>query len=637
MPPPLEFTMVRFAISLFVACAAIPAAGLALAPLARAEASASNHEKSRLVVMLYPENSDGNAGNALVDQGLRSTFAAGSPERIEIYNEYLDISRSPDAQLQQLQARLLRQKFADRKVDLVIAGLSTSLDFALKYRQQIFPGVPIIFLAAEQREIKTRELPPDVIGFPVKLEFAGTLELALRLHPDTQHVYVVAGAAKFDAYWTAQAKEAFRPYEGKREFVYLSALPMDVLLQKVAHLPARSIIYYLNIMQDGSGKVVVPADALTRLAQVANAPIYAYVDTYVGRGAVGGRVVSLEVAGENAARLGLRILAGEKPEAMGIQPTSENTDLVDWRQLRRWNIRESRLPPGSVVRFKEPTVWDLYWWQIVGVISLCVVETLLLVRLFSQMLRRKRTEKELRESEARLQTSQVELRVLAGRLLNSQEVERRRIARDLHDDINQSLALLSVELDLLAQKPEDSASRPGGRLRHLSNMVKQVSTSVHELSHRLHPAKLEQLGLVAALRGLCKEFSHSQGLAVEFIDGGVPVPVSDDVALCLYRIAQEALQNVIKHSGAQHARVELSGTADAICLRIADDGSGFDSRSLNGRGAGLGLVSIRERLNLVGGAVTIDSKSPGGTRIDVRIPRSAVRRPENALTPVAAT
>ena len=188
-----------------------------------------------------------------------------------------------------------------------------------------------------------------------------------------------------------------------------------------------------------------------------------------------------------------------------------------------------------------------------GVISLCVVETLLIVRLYSQMLRRKRTEKELRESEARLQTSQVELRVLAGRLLNSQEDERRRIARDLHDDINQSLALLSVELDLLAQKPEETASRPGGRLRHLSNMVKQLSTSVHELSHRLHPSKLEQLGLVAAIRSLCKEFSQSHGLAIEFIDGGVPVPVSDDVALCLYRIAQEALQNVVKHSGAQHA------------------------------------------------------------------------------------
>jgi hypothetical protein len=169
--------LVRAAFALLIVCSA---------------ASAADRDKSRLVIMLYPENSDGNAGNALVDQGLRSTFSTGSTERIEIYNEYLDISRSLGAEHQQLQAQLLRQKFADRKVDLVIAGLSTALDFALKYRQQIFPGVPVVFLAVEQREIKARKRPLDVIGVPVKLDFAGTLDLALRLHPDTRHVYVVA-------------------------------------------------------------------------------------------------------------------------------------------------------------------------------------------------------------------------------------------------------------------------------------------------------------------------------------------------------------------------------------------------------------------------------------------------------------
>ncbi len=285
-------------------------------------ARAADREENRLVVMLYPENSDGNPGNALVDQGIRTAFMAGSHERIEIYNEYLDISRSPGIDHQRLQAQLLRQKFASRKVDLVIAGLSTALDFALKYRDQIFPGVPIIFLAVDEREIKTRILPPDVIGVPIKLDFAGTLNLALRLHPDTQHVFVVAGAAKFDAYWTAEAKQAFRPYEGKREFVYLTELPMAELLNKVAHLPDRSIVYYLHMMQDGSGKVVVPADVLSRLAEVANAPVYGFIDTYVGRGVVGGRVVSLEAAGEHAAALGLRILSGEKAEHIGVQPTS---------------------------------------------------------------------------------------------------------------------------------------------------------------------------------------------------------------------------------------------------------------------------------------------------------------------------
>ncbi len=717
--------------------------------------SAADGENSRLVVMLYPENSDGNPGNALVDEGIRSTFAAGSHERIEIYNEYLDISRSPGAAQQQLQAELLQQKFAGRKVDLVITGLSTALDFALKYRDQVFPGVPVVFLAVEQRELKARKLPPDVIGVPIKLDFAGTLDLALRLHPGTQHVFVVAGTAKFDAYWTDEAKKAFRAYEGQREVAYLTDLPMEALLNKVAHLPDRSILYYLHMMQDGSGKVVVPAEVLTRLAQAANAPLYGHVDTYVGRGVVGGRVVSLKAAGENAATLGLRILAGEKAERIGVQQTSENTSMFDWRQLRRWGISEASLPPGSVVRFKEATFWDLYRWQIIGLVSLCIIETLLLVRLYLQMLNRKRAEEELRESDARfrlmadaapvliwasgpdkgctyfnkpwleftgrllekelgngwaegvhpddfleclevytthfdarqpfqmeyrlrrhdgeyrwvldqgaprltpngefagyigactdvtdrrraeegLRTNQRELRVLTGRMLNSQEVERRRIARELHDDVNQSLALLSVELDLLAQKPEETGAQLGGRLHKLSAKVKQLSTSVHDLSHQLHPSKLEQLGLVAVVRGLCKELTQSQGLAIEFVHHDMPERLSDDAALCLYRIAQEALGNVIKHSDAHHARVELSGSAEAICLRIADDGVGFDSKLVTGRG-GLGLVSIRERLHLVGGAITIDSGSSGGTRIEVRVPRSATGQLEEALTAHSAT
>src|SRR5205814_936922 len=132
-------------------------------------------------------------------------------------------------------------------------------------------------------------------------------------------------------------------------------------------------------------------------------------------------------------------------------------------------------------------------------------------------------------------------------------------------------------------------------------------------------SKLEQLGLVVAVRSLCREMSEGHGLSIEFTHGDVPGAIANDTALCLYRIAQEALRNALKHSGAQHATVELSGRADAICLRIVDNGTGFDPTSIDGHG-GLGLVSMRERLHLVHGAITIDSRPSGGTRIDVRVP-----------------
>jgi signal transduction histidine kinase len=164
----------------------------------------------------------------------------------------------------------------------------------------------------------------------------------------------------------------------------------------------------------------------------------------------------------------------------------------------------------------------------------------------------------------------------------------------------------------------------------LSAQVKQLSSSVHDLSHQLHPSKLEQLGLLAAVRGLCKELTQAQGLPIEFTHDEVPEAVPEDVVLCLYRIVQEALQNVIKHSGAHHAGVELSGSAGAIWLRIVDDGRGFDPRSVAGKG-GLGLVGMRERLHLVGGEITIDSRPAEGTRIEVRVPLGGAGRAEGAL------
>jgi PAS domain S-box-containing protein len=228
-----------------------------------------------------------------------------------------------------------------------------------------------------------------------------------------------------------------------------------------------------------------------------------------------------------------------------------------------------------------------------------------------------------KQAEQALRESQSQLRTLTGRLLRAQEMERRRIARELHDDLNQGLALLAVELDLLSQKPGESAAQLAGAVREVSDRVKELSSTVHDLSHQLHPSKLEQLGLVAAVRSLCRELTLGHGLAIEFTHHNVPAEIAEDTALCLYRIVQETLRNTIKHSGAWRATVELSGGRDAIRLRIADDGTGFDAQAVDGNG-GLGLVSIRERLNMVHGTMTIDSRPSVGTRIDVRVPLPSI-------------
>jgi signal transduction histidine kinase len=246
-------------------------------------------------------------------------------------------------------------------------------------------------------------------------------------------------------------------------------------------------------------------------------------------------------------------------------------------------------------------------WYVVAGVCLCAIQALLV----TGMLARRRGEDALRASRR-------EQERLAGRLIAAQEEERRRVARELHDDLNQRLALLAVELDSLALQPPGPAGVTEERLRGLSARVKDLSSAVHTLSHQLHPSNLEHLGLVAALAGLCREVSHHHRLDVKFTHSGVPAVVPGATALCLYRVAQEALRNVVRHSGAVRAAVKLSGTPADLRLVVSDEGAGFDpAAALRG---GLGLVSMWERLGLAGGELTIDSRTAGGTRIDARVP-----------------
>ena len=211
------------------------------------------------------------------------------------------------------------------------------------------------------------------------------------------------------------------------------------------------------------------------------------------------------------------------------------------------------------------------------------------------------------------------LRAVSGRLINAQEKERTRLAEELHDGLSQELAVLAVELDLLGQRPPATADDARARLAALSARTRSLSADVHRLAHGLHPAKLEQLGLVAALGGLCRELQATGPVEVRFSEKDVPGKPRDEVALSLYRVAQEALWNIVKHSGARHATVALTGTPAELQLDIADDGCGFDPASTPAASS-LGLLGMRERVGMVGGQIRWEPTPGGGTTVRVRVP-----------------
>jgi two-component system sensor histidine kinase UhpB len=239
----------------------------------------------------------------------------------------------------------------------------------------------------------------------------------------------------------------------------------------------------------------------------------------------------------------------------------------------------------------------------------------LLAEVFANALERQRSARAARESEERI-------RDLAGRLLTAQEEERRRIARDLHDGVNQELAAVAIALSALdGQLPGDTTPELRWEVARLQSRAVEMAEAIRNLSHALHPGVLQHAGLVAALRGYCRRFEREHGLPVTFRAAGELATVPADVALCLYRVTQEGLGNVARHAGARHARVTVSREGDDAVLAIADDGHGFDLAEARSR-RGLGLISLDERVRLVRGHLTIDTHGQSGTELRVVVPLS---------------
>lgn len=216
---------------------------------------------------------------------------------------------------------------------------------------------------------------------------------------------------------------------------------------------------------------------------------------------------------------------------------------------------------------------------------------------------------------------------LAGmtrKLIESQEQERARIGRELHDDINQRLAMLAIELEQLQQNPSEFQSR----LQKLLNETNEISNDVEALSHELHSSKLQYLGVVAGMKSWCKEFAERQKMEID-VKSNVSSILPFEIGICLFRVLQEALHNVVKHSGVRRFGVQLREDSGEIHLVISDLGRGFDVESAT-QGKGLGLTSMRERVRLVNGTIAIESKPTGGTTIEIRVPLESQRASQRA-------
>jgi signal transduction histidine kinase len=580
-------------------------------------ASAQELEPTKQVLVLNSARLDEQFSQTS-EREMPKLLAAGLGKRFEYYTEYFDANRFPHPEYETLYVDFLRQKYDGKHIDLLILMGGVALEFMGRHRSELFADAPVVFYAL----VPPSGPFPNATGLLNRLRFGPSIDLALALQPDLEHVYVVAGATEADHAFERQANAEFRRFEGRLQFTYLSGLVTKDLEARIATLPPRSAVYYAVVTEDGAGEAFQQMAYLTRVAARANAPTYSWSDVSVDTGITGGRRRDQVHELRTLAALAARVVRGERADSIPVSSPDTDADSVDWRQLRRWGLDESRIPPGVQVLFRSPSLWSQYKQYLIGTMMLLAAETALIAALLVQRAKRQRVEIELRASERELHGSQAKLRTsydrirhLNRRLLGEQETERARIARELHDDVAQQLAILSIELDLL-RSDQWQVQRAEGLSRALET-TQGIATSIRELSHRLHPSRLRSVGLVASLDNLRRDLSPAH-LPIAFNHQDVPADIDQGVALCLFRVAQEALANAAKHSHASHIWVELSGGPSCVALTIADDGKGFDVDGV--ANAGLGLISMRERVESIGGLLTIQTTPALGTRLTVTVP-----------------
>ncbi len=479
------------------------------------------------------------------------------------------------------------------------------LRFLARVSKTFLPDVPIVFCGSAPVQAGNPKLSSRFTGSWLTLDVAKTLEAAMRLSPKLRDVVVVSGSSEFDEENLKLTKSSLATHPVPLEITYLTDLDMSALLERLHKLPERTVVLYISFFRDASGNQFVNATtALPLVSAAANAPVFGVSDTYVGRGVVGGYVVSFAEQGKIAAELVSQIFAGKNPADIPIV-AGPSFYLFDGKQLKRWNLSQSRLPPGSVVLNHEPTAWEKARWIVFSSLAIILGLTALVGYLFFER--------------KQLHAARNEQMRLSGLLISAHDEERSRLAGEIHDDFSQRLAVLSLGLETVAEGIPESLHETNRQMHELTESASELGADLHSLSHRLHSTTLERLGLAAGVASFCKEFSAQQGLQVAFSHQDLPRSVSPEIALCLFRIVQEALRNVQKHSGAAHAQVRIETMGDTLHLAISDDGVGFDVNDGVDR-QGLGLWSMRRRVRLVGGRYEIYSKKQNGTRIEIWTP-----------------
>jgi signal transduction histidine kinase len=545
----------------------------------------------------------------------RPELARLSPDPIDFIEVALQTVRASRSESDAALLDHLGGELGREPLDLVVTIGGPAAVFVQKHHETLFPHTPVLFAALDSRFIQTVALSPDETAVMVRNDPLRMIESILSLLPDTRTIMVVIGASKVEQFWLDEVKRGVRPFQDRVTFVWTNRLSLAELLRRAGGLPPHSAIFYGILSLDAAGAPQMEEPVLDALHAVANAPMFGLHSHQLGHGIVGGPLLSMPDLGRDSTAVALRLLRGEAAAQIEPRTLEAGTPTVDSRELRRWGIPERRLQAGSVIAFRDSSGWGRRG-GIAVFTAVAIAQTALVIALTIQ-LRRRRARPPAPDAAWDVRSAEAALARLTRRLMQAQEQERSAIAKSLDDDVCQQLTGLTLRLHALGTAPPGPDGERRARIQALCVQFSALQREILAISDPLYN-RLRMLGLAPTARFFCERRCEEHGLSLKFRDATAP-RVSDAVALVVFRVLQESLENVVLHARASRVTVTLAETNGGLDLEVADDGVGFNTEAAS-RGTAVGLVAIRERLLSVGGTCAFDSRPGGGTRILARVP-----------------
>jgi len=594
-------------------------------------ASATRH-----VVLLFDERADLPGLAALSAEFVR-TINEKTTERIEIYREEMDRSRF-NGDYQTRFRDFLRAKYAGKKIDAVVAVFGAALDFVLDYGAEIFPGAHVVFCGIDPAELGDRALPPNVRGVVMRREFSPTLELALNLHPQTRQVIVIGGTSDFDRLLLQQAQKEFEPHARRVNITYATSLPLQKLLSDVKQLPPNSIVLITTFFKDGAGVPFVPHDVVPLVSAAASAPLYGFLDQFLGRGIVGGKLYGASSQGAGAAELVLHALSGTAAQGEQFLEPPANKVQFDWRQLQRWGISESQLPQGSDIRFRNPGIWGRYRLQILGIVAALLVQSGLIAWLIYE--HRRRSVAEVQSRNAMAELASTNRLATAGQLSAS-------IAHEINQPVTGVVLKAGAALRwLAAEKPDLDKIRSllteiVGAGQRAGDIVNSVRAMFKEGENERGPTNLNNL--INTVLVLLRVDLQRDGVRVETrLDEQLPAVTGDPVQL--QQVILNLITNAVDAMRTVQPRVltvQTSRIVGKAHVSIEDTGPGVrDSdrdRIFNPLfttktgGMGMGLSICRSIIENHGGRIWVERVTGPGAVFQFELPAAESRAPSRDL------